>query len=301
MQSILLWGADLIVAIQQFQTPWLTASFETFTWFGGHGYLYLVPFVVWCLGYRLGWQLLLLFVLTAFLNGLLKDWIALPRPYQMDTRILSDGEFGYSLPSGHAQLVVIYWGMLAAWLQRRWFWVVAVAIMFVMGLSRVYLGVHYPSDVLSGWLLGALLLWAWLRWAPSAIDWLGRQPQALRWRCLLVTTAALAAIGVLAGGEASTFAAVGMLLGAGAGMLVAYSALDFGPAALWQRALRYVLGMVVLLALLVGLQKLAALTAWPGPVEAFVLLIPLGLWLTVFPLLARALRLERPAPAQPPV
>ena len=74
---------------------------------------------------------------------------------------------GYSFPSGHATgtaaiLVVSAW-MVARWLITSWvgrviMWTVAIGAALVIGYSRIYLGVHYLSDVLAGWLLG--LAWA---------------------------------------------------------------------------------------------------------------------------------------------
>lgn len=74
---------------------------------------------------------------------------------------------GYSFPSGHATgtaaIMVISAWMLTRWLIPGWtgrvtVWAVAIGSAFVIGFSRVYLGVHYVSDVLSGWLLG--MAWA---------------------------------------------------------------------------------------------------------------------------------------------
>jgi undecaprenyl-diphosphatase len=70
---------------------------------------------------------------------------------------------GYSFPSGHATGTAAV-TVLAAWLVTRWLvtswaarvavWATAVGVIGAIGFSRVYLGVHYPSDVLAGWLLG---------------------------------------------------------------------------------------------------------------------------------------------------
>lgn len=74
---------------------------------------------------------------------------------------------GYSFPSGHATgtaaIMVISAWMLTRWLIPGWtgrvtVWAVAIGSAFVIGFSRVYLGVHYVSDVLSGWMLG--MAWA---------------------------------------------------------------------------------------------------------------------------------------------
>ena len=61
---------------------------------------------------------------------------------------------GGGLPSGHAQNGLVVWGGLAAWARRPWVWTLAVLIIVLLGLSRVYLGVHYPSDVAAGAALG---------------------------------------------------------------------------------------------------------------------------------------------------
>jgi membrane-associated phospholipid phosphatase len=76
-------------------------------------------------------------------------------------------EDGYSFPSGHATGTAAI-ALLAAWMLTRWLitswtgrviaWTVAIGLAAVIGFSRVYLGVHYVSDVLAGWLLG--MTWA---------------------------------------------------------------------------------------------------------------------------------------------
>ena len=72
---------------------------------------------------------------------------------------------GYSFPSGHA-LGVTTATLISAWTIERWLirswdgriavWTTAVVIIGGVGFSRVYLGVHYPSDVIAGWLLGTI-------------------------------------------------------------------------------------------------------------------------------------------------
>ena len=76
-------------------------------------------------------------------------------------------EDGYSFPSGHATGTAAI-ALLSAWMLTRWLitswtgrvivWTMAIASAAVIGFSRVYLGVHYVSDVLAGWLLG--MTWA---------------------------------------------------------------------------------------------------------------------------------------------
>jgi hypothetical protein len=101
------------------------------------------------------------------------------------------------MPSGHAQNAAAVWGLLATMLRRRWAWAVALALIVAIGLSRIYLGVHFPSDVLVGWLIGSTLVWAYTRWEPVATTWM--QARSLRWQfgIALAISATLVVLGLL--------------------------------------------------------------------------------------------------------
>jgi undecaprenyl-diphosphatase len=112
-----------------------------------------------------------LFVLVSTASGalatlLLKGFFARPRP-----DLLPHGDFvtTASFPSGHAMLSAIVYltlGTLLARLvgaQRQKLYIMAVAVLLsaLVGLSRVYLGVHWPTDVLAGWAAGAAWALGW--------------------------------------------------------------------------------------------------------------------------------------------
>lgn len=99
--------------------------------------------------------------------------------------------FTASFPSGHATLSAVTFLTLGALLTRTnadhrvkiYFMSVAVFLTFIVGLSRVYLGVHYPSDVLAGWCVGSA--WATLCWVivlklqhRGKVEGAGAQPGA---------------------------------------------------------------------------------------------------------------------------
>lgn len=95
--------------------------------------------------------------------AVLKLLVARPRPPLEDARIV---EAGFSFPSGHATLAATFYGTLAYLLIRRvppdWLkaliGVAAALVVLAVGVSRVTLGVHYPTDVLAGWALGVFWL-----------------------------------------------------------------------------------------------------------------------------------------------
>jgi hypothetical protein len=120
------------------------------------------------LGIRVG--VILLF--TGGLNDVLKLAMHGPRPYWYSTLVKAlSTETSFGVPSGHAQSAAGIWGTLAARIKRPWAWPVAIILILMIGLSRIYLAVHFPHDVFLGWLIGALVLWVFLRWWDVLSAW----------------------------------------------------------------------------------------------------------------------------------
>lgn len=290
INTVLALGADIIVWLQQFQ-GWLpNAVMRAVSATGGVGYLFLAPLLLWCVDRRLGLRVLLLMTLTLYVNTLLKELVTLPRPFEVDPRILSDGEYGYSFPSGHAQLVVVFWGLIAHACARRAVTVLALAMIFLTGLSRMYLGVHYPSDVITGWALGALMLWLWLRWEPVFYRVVRTRRQQLF--AVLGVTVGLVSISLLAGRVPMLFGCVGFGLAVGL-VGVFWPGPDSGVSTGVARNIgRYVLGMGATLLLLKGVTEVATHSPLPSELLALIATILLGaLVVGVLPGLFKRLRM----------
>ena len=153
----------MIRGLQSFRGPALDLAMKGLSFLGNEAFFVLLfPFLYWCLDSRLGLRLAVVYFLSGFLNFELKQSLAQPRPAVLSPGINLVEQSGYGLPSGHAQGAVVLWGLLALHAvsrgARRWIWAPATLLMLAIGLSRVYLGVHFPTDVLAGWAIGAAVL-----------------------------------------------------------------------------------------------------------------------------------------------
>jgi membrane-associated phospholipid phosphatase len=162
------WGIALIQGIQTIESPGLTVFIQCITRLGSeYFYIPVILLVFWCVDEKKGLRLGLLLLISVFINLFLKAVFKQPRPYNLEPSVCRALEPTYGLPSSHAQLSLIFWLFLAASLiksrgtagRRRGILLgTAVFMILLIAFSRLYLGVHFPTDILAGWLIGGIIL-----------------------------------------------------------------------------------------------------------------------------------------------
>jgi membrane-associated phospholipid phosphatase len=126
--------------------------------------IYLAPAVILALlaigKRRTALEVFIIFIVSGLVVYGLKHLITADRPYWVDPSIFGYAvEDGYGMPSGHALISLVTLGWL--WMRHPHSHSLSMgipAILVLIGLSRIYLGVHYPSQVIIGWFIGIILL-----------------------------------------------------------------------------------------------------------------------------------------------
>lgn len=268
----------LIVLIQQLP-GWLEPVMEFLSLFAREEFfLVLLPVLYWCVNPRLGLRVGIALLSTASINAFLKLAFHAARPYWIgaDVKVLST-EASFGMPSGHAQTSVAVWGVLVSPLRSKAAWWAAGILALLVSFSRLYLGVHFVSDVVAGLLLGLLFLMLFLRFEDAVVAWWQRK--SLTGQVIVsfvisgvILAAALAINMAYAGWTApetwnyvkeikpasleTLIAMSGSLLGTLIGASVMHKLGWFdasGP--WWQRVLRFLVGSIGLFLIWYGLKK----------------------------------------------
>lgn len=277
---------------------------ELMSFFGSAAfYVPLLVVAYWCLDPRVAARAAVFLSFGSVLNTVLKLFIHAPRPYWTDPSVTGREPISsFGMPSGHAQNSAVAWGFAATMTRRRVLWAGAGLMILLIGISRVYLGVHSVGQVIAGWAVGLVLLVVAIRLEPLVIPWWTRRTVSFQIALalaisLLCLGAAWSAVDSLEGWRwPSTWAhaiaaagghtrpitlneaasATGGLFGilAGISLLGARGWFEAGGE-LWRRLARLGVGTA-------GALPIAALglLLGPNPVGLFVLQALLGLWVS---------------------
>jgi membrane-associated phospholipid phosphatase len=261
---------------------WFVALFKGITFLGDtEFYLIIMPALFWCIDATLGIRTGILLLVSGGLNNILKFAFGWPRPFWVDPKVrpFTDAS-GFGFPSGHSQNAASIWGLLGTSVPRKWFRGFVLLIIFLIGLSRIVLGVHFTHDVLVGWLVGGILLWLFLKLEKPVVAWFKDKSLGIQILALVIVTSLFLIAAVLiappfnppvvpedwikvAGKGLEPYNYDGLLtttgafLGLGLGVLVLFQTGNFsakGP--FWQRVLRYLVGLIGVLALYLGLDAI---------------------------------------------
>jgi len=285
MQTFIDSGIAFVIALQGLG-DWMILPMRFFSYLGTEDFFFLVlPLIYWSIDSALGLRVGFILITSDLFNYMGKLLFAGPRPYWVSSHVRALwAETSFGAPSGHAQNAMSVWGIIAASRRRVWIWVAAILLIFLIGFSRIFLGAHFPHDVIIGWLFGAVILWAFVRFWDPVAAWLvnksfGQQTIIALMISLVIIAMGLAVVSLrhdyqlpvpwmdnalLAGTELPApvdpngiFTSAGTFFGLAFGLAWIVSMGGYQAAGpLWMRALRYVIGLIGVLILWMGLGEI---------------------------------------------
>ena len=278
---------ELLRLFESIRNPVLDALMLGITEFGGATLFIAIGLLMfWCVDKRQGYFLLTVGLAGTFLNQLLKIACRVPRPWVKDpdftiVEAARADAGGYSFPSGHSQVAVGTYGGLALCRRETWIRVICTVLAVLVPVSRMYLGVHTPADVVVGGLCALVLavpLW-------MSFSRVGTAP-----RLMVPVLAGTAVLGLTLLGYVSFYpfppdldtdnyaeavknacSLLGVTLGLAVTWIFDETYLHFPVAApLWGQVVKLGVGIALVLCILEGSKPLLALLAGAAPWTHFV-------------------------------
>ncbi len=277
---------ELLYFLESIRMPGLNECMLLITRLGEEtAFLVAALIVFWCVDKKKGYFLMSVGFLGTMANQFLKITCRVPRPWVLDPEFTileqaREAAAGYSFPSGHSTSAVGTFGSIAAFSGKRWLRMLCVVICVLVPLSRMYIGVHTPADVLAGAATSLALIWLLKK---PVLEGEHRQMKTVI-ALMLVCALALLLYTVfwpfqadvdahnLASAQKNGYTMLGCLVGVAVVYLAERKYVNFTTDAVWwAQLLKAVLGLAVVLAVKEGLRS---------PLE----------WLLGDPLPARAVR-----------
>ena len=259
MNPILTWGLDVVRGLQGFLGHSFLVPMKAVTFLGSEFFIIAaLPLMYWCVDRKKGARLAILVLVSSFLNLWVKSLLMQPRPYELDPSVGLDKEPTSAFPSGHSQASVTFWGGMLDILPRTIGIVAVIIIPLLVGFSRVYLGVHFPTDVFAGWALGALIVVLYKVFGLKLEVFLGKYGTQVK----MIVVAAIA-LGMNALMPKDTSIA-GAFFGGAVGFVFASKTARFNAKGKFsKRLMRYLVGIALTL-VLYGAPKLLIGDAFPA-------------------------------------
>lgn len=148
---------------ESLRTPILNMAGMAVTFFGSETFLLIVLGITyWCVDKELGYRLAFSYTVSGTVNNILKMALRVPRPWVKDSSFTTvegaqSSATGYSFPSGHSNNIAVIGTTFIMNSRSALIKVIAVALMVLVPVSRVYLGVHSVLDIAAGLAIGIII------------------------------------------------------------------------------------------------------------------------------------------------
>lgn len=264
---------EIIKSIQSMMSPFWDVVFQIVT-MAAEEYFYIIAasIIFWCVNKKFGYKLGFALLTSTIVNIALKDLINAARPIGVPgiRSLRVETATGQSFPSGHTQGTTTFWISSIIQVRRKWIYIVGTLAIFLVGFSRLYLGVHYPVDVIGGMIIGIIGVFI------SNYIFEYAQTTKKTWILLIIIVPML--IGMIFFREKTYYTISGTVLGFYIGYILESKYLNYDVRnTKVKQLIKVVFGLGILLTLKSVLKEMLPINIFADFIRYFVI----GLWITV--------------------
>jgi membrane-associated phospholipid phosphatase len=154
---------DIIRFIQSITSPFGDVIFQLISMTGEETfYILVISTIFWCVNKKFGYKLGFALLTGTIVNNALKSIVNSARPIGISgiRSLRLETATGQSFPSGHTQGATMFWVSFIIQIKKKWVYIVGISMIILIGFSRLYLGVHYPIDIIGGIVIG--IIWTFI-------------------------------------------------------------------------------------------------------------------------------------------
>ena len=151
---------DILMYLQSIRNELLTSLFTFFTICTEVPVItVLTAMLYWCINKKAGQRILFALCGSLNINIGVKNFVKMARPIGLKglESLRIETATGYSFPSGHTQTATTFWSAMITQFKKAWVYIIGILMILGAGISRLYLAVHWPMDVIVGWFFGIVL------------------------------------------------------------------------------------------------------------------------------------------------
>jgi membrane-associated phospholipid phosphatase len=264
---------EIIKFIQAIISPFWDVFFQIVT-MTGEEYFYIIvaAIIFWCINKKFGYKLGFALLTSTIVNTALKDVINSTRPIGTPgiRSLRVETATGQSFPSGHTQGASSFWISCIIQVSKRWIYVVGILAILLVGISRLYLGVHWPIDVIGGIVIG--VIWVFI----SNLIFEYAEATKKPWILMIIVVPML--IGMIFFREKAYYTISGTVLGFYIGYILESKYVQYEVKnTRIKQLIKLVFGLVILVALKTILKEILPVNIFSDFFRYFIV----GLWITV--------------------